>query len=145
MKMNRTLIATLTGIAMLSFVGSVSAQYKATGDDGITASPKVRQMLNERIAGTEVKTLKHGGTTAMACAKCKSVPFRNVTTEKGRIKNVTVGEKHVCPGCTTTIEVAGVGKGKHDVVKHVCTTPGDASTLCCATKPGIPTKGMEKN
>lgn len=40
--------------AMFSLATSASAQssvgYRPTGDDGITASPKVRQMLNERKA-----------------------------------------------------------------------------------------------
>jgi hypothetical protein len=131
MKMNRTLIATLAGIAVLSFVGQVKAQFNAKSDDGIAASPKVRQMLDGRKAQAEVKTIKLEAATAMACDKCKSVPFRSVTTEKGHIKNVTIGEKHVCSGCTTTIGVAGVGKGKHDVVKHVCTA-GNGKALCCA-------------
>jgi hypothetical protein len=124
-------MATLAGIAVLSFVGQVKAQFKAKSDDGIAASPKVRQMLDERKVQAEVKTVKLDAATAMACDKCKSVPFRNVTTEKGHIKNLAVGEKHVCPGCTTTIEVAGFGKGKHDVVKQVCTVIG-SKTLCCA-------------
>lgn len=38
--------------ATLSLANSASAQYKPTGDDGITASPKIRQLLNERAAAT---------------------------------------------------------------------------------------------
>ncbi len=40
--------------ATLSLVTTAGAQYKATGDDGITASPKVRQMLNARPAATRI-------------------------------------------------------------------------------------------
>lgn len=40
--------------ATLSLASNASAQYRPTGDDGITASPKVRQMLNERAAATRV-------------------------------------------------------------------------------------------
>lgn len=40
-------VAALTGIAMLSFTDSVQAQYKAVSDDGIAASPKLRERLNE--------------------------------------------------------------------------------------------------
>ena len=36
--------------ATLSLANNASAQYKPTGNDGIAASPKVRQMLNERAA-----------------------------------------------------------------------------------------------
>jgi len=81
----------------------------------------------------------------MVCTKCKSVMMHNVITEKGHIKVMTVGEKHLCPGCSSTIETVGFGKGKRDEVKHVCTACGDDSVFCCATKPGTgATKGMEK-
>lgn len=94
----------------------------------------------------EAETLKPGATIAMVCAKCKSVTVENVTTQKGHIKTVTVGEKHLCPGCNSTITVVGTGKDKHDAVKHSCEKCGDDSAFCCATKPGsAPTKGMEKN
>ena len=44
---NKTLIAALAGIVLFSFASPVQAQYNAVGDDGICASPKVRQMLTE--------------------------------------------------------------------------------------------------
>ncbi len=40
--------------ATLGLAGNASAQYKPTGDDGITASPRVCQMLNEREASARV-------------------------------------------------------------------------------------------
>jgi hypothetical protein len=58
---------------------------------------------------------------------------------------MTVGEKHLCPGCSSTIEVVGVQKGAHTELKHVCKACGDDSAFCCATKPGAgATHGMEK-
>ncbi len=39
---NKNLIAALAGIALLAVANPVKAQYKPMGDDGITASPKVR-------------------------------------------------------------------------------------------------------
>jgi hypothetical protein len=42
---------------------------------------------------------------------CKSVMLHNVTTEKGHIKVMTVGEKYLCPGCNSTITTVGTGKG----------------------------------
>jgi hypothetical protein len=103
-------------------------------------------LLKQITTPAEADALKPGDTMAMVCAKCKSVVVHNVTTEKGHVKTMTVGEKHLCPGCDSTIEVVGTGKGKHDVVKHVCGKCGDDSAFCCATKPGSgPTKGMEKN
>jgi len=38
-------------VATFGLVSKASAQYQPTGDDGITASPKLRQMLNERTTG----------------------------------------------------------------------------------------------
>lgn len=94
---------------------------------------------------TEADALKPGDTIAMVCAKCKSVVVHNVTTEKGHVKTMTVGEKHLCPGCGSTIKVVGVGHAAHDEVKHVCEKCGSDSAFCCATKPGgAPTEGMEK-
>jgi len=139
------LMAALAGTALLALASPVQAQHKPAGDDGIAASPKVRQMLNEIKTREQAAALKPGDTLAMVCAKCKSVMLHNVTTEKGHIKVMTIGEKHLCPGCNTTIEVVGTGKGKHDEVKHVCKACGDDSVFCCASKPGSgATQGMEK-
>jgi len=44
---NRFLIAAAAAI-LLASAGQSRAQYQAVGDDGIAASPKVRQMLEER-------------------------------------------------------------------------------------------------
>jgi hypothetical protein len=92
----------------------------------------------------EAEALKTGDTMAMVCAKCKSVVVHNVTTEKGHVKTMTVGEKHLCPGCSSTITVVGVGHGAHNEVQHVCEKCGSDSAFCCATKPGASTEGMEK-
>jgi hypothetical protein len=57
---------------------------------------------------------------------------------------MTVGEKHMCPGCSSTITTVGVGKQAKDEVKHVCEKCGSDSVFCCATKPGSgATKGMD--
>ena len=45
---NKTLVATLAGIALLSFAGPAQAQYNPVGEDGIAASPKVRAQLDGR-------------------------------------------------------------------------------------------------
>jgi hypothetical protein len=93
----------------------------------------------------EAEALKPGDTIAMVCSKCKSVMIHNVRTEKGHIQLMTVGEKHLCPGCESSIKVEGVGHGAKNEVKHVCEKCGSDSVFCCATKPGsAPTAGMEK-
>ena len=48
---SQLVIVTLTAVAAL-FMNQANAQYRAVGDDGIAASPKVRQMLNERTPAT---------------------------------------------------------------------------------------------
>ena len=102
-------------------------------------------MLTHINTTNQAEELKPGDTIAMVCAKCKSVMVHNVTTEKGHIQVMTVGEKHLCPGCNSTITVVGVGKGKKNEVKHACEKCGDNSVFCCATKPGSnTTKGMEE-
>lgn len=104
-------------------------------------------MLNHINTPAQAEELKPGDTIAMACTMCKSVMVHNVTTEKGHIKIMTIGEKHLCPGCGSTITTVGVGKGPngaHNEVKHVCEKCGGESVFCCATKPGEgATKGME--
>jgi outer membrane murein-binding lipoprotein Lpp len=47
--LNRILLAAVLATTF-SLAGSANAQYKVNEDDGIAASPKVRQMLNERKA-----------------------------------------------------------------------------------------------
>lgn len=50
---NRLLIAA-AALALFASAGQIKAQSQAVGDDGIAASPKVRQMLNERKARAAV-------------------------------------------------------------------------------------------
>ena len=93
----------------------------------------------------QVEALKPGDTFAMVCAKCKSVVIETVTLEKGHIRHVTPGYKHLCPGCNTYMTVVGQGKGSTRALIHTCGSCGDSSAFCCATKPDADaTKGMEK-
>ena len=93
----------------------------------------------------EADALKPGDTMAMVCTKCKTAIIERVTVEKGHIKHLTPGEKHLCTGCNSYITVVGTGKQAKDEVKHVCEKCGEDSAFCCATKPGSgATKGMEK-
>jgi hypothetical protein len=102
-------------------------------------------MLTQINTTNQAAELKPGDTMAMVCAKCKSVMVHNVSTEKGHIQVMTVGEKHLCPGCSSTITTVGVGKGKHNEVKHTCEKCGSDSVFCCATAPGTgATQGMDK-
>lgn len=44
----RVLLSTVSAAALFLLAGNAQAQYKAVGDDGIAASPKVRQFLEEQ-------------------------------------------------------------------------------------------------
>src|SRR6266536_1400556 len=50
---NKFLFSALSAAALFSLLaGNGQAQYRPTGDDGITASPKARAILNERKAAS---------------------------------------------------------------------------------------------
>lgn len=146
MKTNRHLVAMLTGIALLSFVGTTQAQYKPTGDDGITASPKLRQQLDQRRHATTVASAP-ANQGEMACPKCKDKITERVDyTVRGANKPVIKVVTHLCDGCGVERTVTGTGKGKTEVVAHKCTGCGAETLACCNTAKGsnVATKGMEK-
>jgi hypothetical protein len=121
-----------------SLPGTTRAAEQVKGGQGL--------MMKQIKTPAEADALKPDDSITMVCTKCKSVMLHNVGTEKGHIQVMTVGSKHLCPGCESTITVVGTGKGAHDVVKHTCQKCGDESVFCCATKPGAgATKGMEKH
>ena len=143
-------VAVLAGIVLFAIASPAQVRYTATGDDGITASPKVRAQLNEHA--TRSATV---ATTApeMACPKCKNEsiarPVRNAKGAQFLAAGGVPTEKitrHLCPSCETTITVAGTGKAKHDVAVHKCVSCGAEYLACCSTTGhgGITkTKGME--
>jgi uncharacterized protein YbaR (Trm112 family) len=143
---NKTLIVALAGIALFSFASQAQAQFKPVGDDGIAASPKVRSMMMKPISSpADVAGLKDGDMVAMACPKCKTIMVTHVNTEKGHIKTATTVPEDVCPGCEQKFTVVGEGKGKHNVVTHVCKKCGSTDAFCCVMKKdGESTKGMEQ-
>ena len=147
-KGNNTM-ARLTGItvgmALFAVIGAANAQFKPAVDDGIAASPKLRQQLDERSAWRNTATAP---VASMSCPKCKDeYSTRTDLTARGANKPTVVVARHLCGGCDTTIAVGGGhGKTKYDVVTHTCNSCGAASLACCSTtKDGnAATKGMEK-
>lgn len=132
-------ISSLCGVALALFI--------INGPQSTLAADQVKgaQLLLHISTRAEADSLKAGDTIAMVCSKCKSAMIHNVSTEKGHITVMTVGAKHMCPGCGSTITTVGTGKGAKDEVKHVCDKCGSDSVFCCATKPGNEeTKGMDK-
>jgi hypothetical protein len=147
-KMTKKLMASVCclSVALALTVGVASNGLAA---ETKTAKGGASELMNLKPITTraEAEALKPGDSIAMACTKCKSIMVHNVTKERGQgaAKVMTVGEKHLCPGCNTYIETVGRGKGAKDEVRHVCEKCGDDSVFCCATKPGSgTTKGMEK-
>jgi len=148
---NKTLIATLAGIALLSFAGPAQAQYRPTGSDGITASPKVRAQLVERRATVNTAPAV---AASMLCPKCKDAWVSQVDpTPKGAKVLLSQGRptnkvaKHLCGGCETTISVVGLSKAdRHNVATHTCSGCVAATLACCSTKDSGAgaTTGMEK-
>lgn len=134
---------TIHMLGALSIVLAMSLPITSRAADQMKGGQTL--MMKEIKTPAEAESLKPGDSITMVCSKCKSVMLHNVSTEKGHIKVMTVGQKHMCPGCDSTITVVGTGKGAHDVVKHTCGKCGEDSVFCCATKPGAgATKGMEK-
>lgn len=132
-----------SSLAIALAVG-IWSPVQAKAADQVKGAQKLME-LKRITTPAQAEALKPGDAVTMVCTKCKSVMLHNVTTEKGHINVMTVGEKHLCPGCDSTIKVVGVGKGRHDEVKHVCNSCGDDSVFCCANKPGSgATKRMEK-
>jgi len=127
--------------AAMAFALAAVLPITARAADQMKGAQRLMQIKTQ----AEAEALQPGDTIVMVCSKCKSVMVHNVNTEKGHIKTMTVGEKHLCPGCNTYITVVGVGHGAKNEVKHVCEKCGSDSVFCCATKPGAgSTEGMEK-
>lgn len=120
-------------IVALAFVSAANAQFKPASDDGITASPKVRQALTERKASADLAVAP---ASAMSCPKCAEV----LTTQPKRQAKgaeLLVGAKsteitHSCAGCEVKWTVVGEGKARHSVATHKCSANVPNNRTCCA-------------
>jgi hypothetical protein len=133
--MKTSILSTIaTVVAALTFTSAAYAQYKPVGDDGIAASPKVRQMLNERPASVTTTA----AAPAMACPKCADVRIAKVSPQAKGAEIMTstkqVTYSHACTSCETKLAVAGVGKAKHQVATHSCSMNVASNPNCCASK-----------
>ena len=131
--------AAILTVAIMAF-GTVKID---AADTGVKGNPPYVWAHIETVADAEA--VKPGDSIAMACAKCKTITVTLVTQDtKTKTKQIP-GEKHLCPGCNSTITVVGSKAHNEQVVKHVCKVCGDESAFCCVTKPGSgATKGMDK-
>jgi hypothetical protein len=128
-----TAAVTLSITPASALAGSVG--YRAVGDDGIAASPKVRQMLNERHASVGTAT---AAAPAMACPKCADVQTTKVSPQAKGAEIMTgakqVSFMHTCAGCETKLTVADEGKAKHQVATHKCAAETPSNSNCCASR-----------
>ena len=131
-----TEITALSAILLFAIASPAQVRYMPTGDDGITASPKVRAQLNDHAGQTGRVA---AGALEMACPNCKDESVtRPVRPAKGAQFLAAGGvptekvTRHLCPGCETTITLTGSGKARHNVAVHKCvlrcnTAAGDES------------------
>ncbi len=135
-ELNSTLVAALAGLALSLLAGTAQAQYKPTGDDGITASPRLRQQLDERKARTAPAV---AATRSMACPKCQdtwvSQPDTNPKGVGARVlmgKTTKLAAQHQCRGCGVDWSIVGTGKLRHSVAIHKCSESGSENLACCS-------------
>ena len=129
------LCAITTAVAALTIASAAYGGYNPVGADGITAAPRLRQMLNERPASVNTAAAV---APAMTCPKCAEVRTVKVSPQaKGSeimmgVKQVSY--RHACVDCVTKLTVVGEGKAKHLVATHNCTAKIANNLDCCASK-----------
>jgi hypothetical protein len=116
-------------------------------DTGVKGNPQYKWAPWAHIETlADAEAVEAGDSIAMACPKCKTISVTLVTQDTKTKTKLVAGEKHLCPGCNSSVTVVGSKAHNKQVLKHVCKVCGDESAFCCVTKPGgDPTKGMEKD
>ena len=123
----------LAAIATLAIASATNAQTKPANGDGIVASPKVRQMLNERPKSAATNPLT---APPMVCPKCVDV-WATKANPQAKGAEVLVGAatklvaKHTCSNCETSWTVVGEGKTKHSVATHKCSADRATNNFAC--------------
>lgn len=135
-KITRTFGTTAFALALVAqtfIAGSAYGQYSPTGKDGVTASPRVRQQLDEKASPAPV------ASAAMACAQCKDISVAQRITEPKGVgaraltrNNTKLVHKHLCDGCETAWRVVGTGKAKQMIPAHSCSEATGKNVACCA-------------
>lgn len=129
-------ISTITLLAWASISGTAA-------DIGVKGRPPY--VWAPVATKADADAVKPGDSIAMVCAKCKTLSITLVTQDTKTKTKLIPGEKHLCTGCNSTIEIVGSKANNKEVIKHVCKACGDDSAFCCVTKPGSgATEGMGK-
>src|SRR2546425_4533730 len=118
-------------IARLAGLSATLALVLAAAGCASSGSNSTRRVYEERkfiplyhVRNTaDEMNLEKGDAIAMACTKCKSVLYANVDKARTRFF-VPLGHRHYCPGCKSTITVAGSGFKLKEEVKHACEACG---------------------
>ena len=132
--------AAMMTVALMAF-GAVKVD---AADVGVKGIPPYKWAAIQTPA--DVEAVKPGDSIAMACPKCKTITVTVVTQDTKTKTKLLPHEKHLCPGCKSTVTLVGSKAHNKQVIKHVCKVCGDESAFCCVSKPGDgPTKGMEKD
>jgi hypothetical protein len=138
----------------LAFASEARAQYKPAGDDGITASPKLRQFLDEHQRNHSPAP-KPVEIPQMACPKCTDFTYAIPDLEPRGLGARTLMARgtpmkwvrsHDCLACGTEWKTVGHGKAKQSIATHTCTSRcGSKDLACCNTAKSstAATKGME--
>jgi hypothetical protein len=126
--MKTTLVTLLAAFGLVSFAGSTYAQNSGQQTDGITASPKHREMIDQRKSPSARPV-----TSEMACPKCRNeVTTRVDWTARGANKPQVKVVKHLCPTCDTKVTTSGHGKAAKTTVEHTCAEE-TAVAACCGS------------
>jgi hypothetical protein len=102
MKNLSNVVFAATLLTTLSLANSARAELKATADDGIAASPKVRQLLTEKAAN------KRGGTAGPTIAVAYRGPGLEGITASPKALQMLAERKVVASGASA-VEVATAG------------------------------------
>lgn len=102
MKNTNRLLALAGASLLLAWPGQSMAQSMAVGDDGIAASPKVRQMLNERKARSATTGTRSGAQVA----GYKATGDDGITASP-KLRQLLDARKAAAPATGSTAQVAG--------------------------------------
>jgi predicted RNA-binding Zn-ribbon protein involved in translation (DUF1610 family) len=136
MKSSEISITRKAGLCVAAAIaGGITLAVSAWAAEPVRGAQRLNELSVIKTTA-EAEALKPGDMIAMACAKCRSISVSYVGPKTGKTTEpfMKVGEKHLCAGCNSTMEVVGVQKGAHTEIKHVCKSCGDDSAYCCATR-----------
>jgi pyruvate/2-oxoglutarate dehydrogenase complex dihydrolipoamide acyltransferase (E2) component len=108
MKTLNQILFTVAVAGTISLATNASAQYRAVGDDGIAASPKVRQQLNERKAARAASvTSANNAAPTVASAGYRATRDDGITASP-KVRQMLAEQKVAVTG-TPSAEVASAG------------------------------------